>query len=459
MSGLQNFLVKGKKRKSQNKEGEEAKTPAECMRRNWKGKDPKEKKRKKSGSRSPQSKSPHKSPKQKFEEEVKKKRDEFHKAQEKEKKRLRKKLKECQSRLAEIEKDDTGARRLIREKMMLEDRKLEVSRKIEEITSGVVSKEFNRKVRIFEREARRIRESAPATTKKRAKRAKSVVSSEKSSKETRRKSAGHNRKIKVSDNSDGAAEQQRYDVLMQEMEEEFGDDDSERTVWVALNNVCPRCGIQMQKVSSESILGCNQCGIMVAYSDSTAACTSHSDERSFSSFAYSRSGHFGNWLKTIQGKEGTTIPPEILHGVCWELARRRIQVKDVTPPRVRDCLKAMKKRKYYENSVLISSLLTGKPPQRFSPAVEKLLEELFLKIQEPYEKARQCIDPTRVNFLSYPYCAFKLLQLLDSSSVDPSWLNGAQAFPKLKGRDKLARADRIWQHICMQLNWKFYPSC
>lgn len=352
-------------------------------------------------------------------------------------------------------------RHVIRQKRMIEDEICSLHKKLVRLKDGTAAKEFEKKVSLFERERRRIEEKCPRRStvvarNKKKKKKNSAHGDKKATSTKRRKSAGHNRNIKIN-TSENDSDEAGLDVLMQEMRDAFGDgvEESERAVFVALRTVCPRCNLLMEKLTNESVMACPQCGVMTTFVDGTAAATSHTDERSFSSFAYSRAGHFQSWLKTIQAKESATIPQEILHGVCVEMAKKRVKEDDVTPQRVREALKEMRMRKYYENSVLICSLLTGKKPMRFSPEVEKTLEDLFLKIQQPFQRAVECVQPGRKNFLSYPFVAWKLLQLLDSESVDKRWLT---RFPKLKGRDKLAKSDLIWKHICMQLNWAFYPS-
>jgi len=59
--------------------------------------------------------------------------------------------------------------------------------------------------------------------------------------------------------------------------------------------------------------------------------------------------------------------------------------------------------------------------------------------------------PNRQNFTSYPYILHKFCQLLEWDELLP-------CFPLLKSRDKLQEADSIWEKICGDLGWCFYPS-
>ena len=139
--------------------------------------------------------------------------------------------------------------------------------------------------------------------------------------------------------------------------------------------------------------------------------------------------------------------------MCVKCKEQRIDPESLTPKKVKQLLKECKLRKYYENNVLIYSLLTGKDPPRFEPRVEAKLESMFMQIALPFEKAVKEICPDRKNFLSYSFVCFKFIQLLPD--VDNVWL---QSFNLLKGRDKLYKQDLLWRHMCKTLGWKFIPS-
>jgi len=82
------------------------------------------------------------------------------------------------------------------------------------------------------------------------------------------------------------------------------------------------------------------------------------------------------------------------------------------------------------------------------PEVEEQLCNMFLKIQEPFEK--YC-PAGRTNFLSYSYVTYKFCQLLGYNEYLPH-------FNLLKSKDKLRQQDKIWKNICNDMGWKFYPS-
>ncbi len=267
--------------------------------------------------------------------------------------------------------------------------------------------------------------------------------------DNRRRPSSHSRVIKVSRDK----KNDNADIMIEDLVTELHSLNYVPPVYVSFSGSCSECGGQMQKLPTESTVVCAECGMSIPYLDSTARSSNHGDERSFPSFSYKKINHFRDWLKSVQAKESTTISPEIMQKVCKKCSEQRIKPEDLTPKKVREILKSCKLRKYYENSVLIYSLLTGVEAPRFKPEVEAQLETMFMQIAVPFEKAVKEVAPERKNFLSYAFVCFKFVQLLPD--VDQRWL---QSFALLKGRDKLYRQDQIWRHICKQLNWKFHPS-
>jgi hypothetical protein len=73
---------------------------------------------------------------------------------------------------------------------------------------------------------------------------------------------------------------------------------------------------------------------------------------------------------------------------------------------------------------------------------------MFIAVQPAFEK--HC-PKDRKNFLSYSYCLYKFFELLGYEQF-------LETFTLLKGRDKLARQDEIFQKICEELDWQFIPS-
>ena len=78
---------------------------------------------------------------------------------------------------------------------------------------------------------------------------------------------------------------------------------------------------------------------------------------------------------------------------------------------------------------------------------EKLLH-MFKEIQPSFQK--HC-PKNRRNFLSYAYVLYKFCELLEFDDF-------LKSFPLLKNRDKLYLQDKIWEQICIDMNWQFLRS-
>ncbi len=212
---------------------------------------------------------------------------------------------------------------------------------------------------------------------------------------------------------------------------------------------CEVCDEPMLMIMGEAVLSCPQCGRSKDYLDATSASTAYGEEVEFSSFSYKRSNHFQEWLNSFQAKETTEIPQRIFDRVMGELYRQRISdPAAITTKKIREVLKDLKLRKYYEHVTQITCRLSGKCPPRMTPEQEEQCRLMFMAIQGPFDK--HC-PPDLKNFLSYSYCLYKFCELMAYDEFLP-------CFALLKGRDKLFKQDVIFHKICDELNWEFLPS-
>ena len=235
-----------------------------------------------------------------------------------------------------------------------------------------------------------------------------------------------------------------------------GADDDEPPLYIESTHICRECGGLMRRIAREATLACTNCGLATTYINSTSMAASVDENRTYAQFSYKRQNHFKEWLRSSQGKQSTKIPDDLLRDISVELQRNQVPCSQITHQLVRAILKKMRKRKHYENAVLICAMLTGENPPRFSPQIEQKLIDMFMSIQSPFKKAIEAVAPARKNFLSYAFTCRKMVQLLIHQGVlDKKWLH---SFTLLKGRDKLSKQDAIWAHICQQLGWKFFPS-
>ena len=218
------------------------------------------------------------------------------------------------------------------------------------------------------------------------------------------------------------------------------------TLYMSVGSECSRCHQKMSRVDCAMV--CEQCGISETYIDDDSV--AFSEEIEYSNFTYRRISHFTDWLGSFQARGKNTIPEEVLNQVMHQLKQRKIcDLDDITPVLIRNILKQERLQKYYDQTMLISCLLSGRTPPRLTPHEEATLKTMFLQIQPSFEK--HC-PTTRKNFLSYSYVLYKLCELLGL----PYYKDGS--FTLLKCPEKNKKMDEIWKLICVDLRWEFVPS-
>ena len=214
-------------------------------------------------------------------------------------------------------------------------------------------------------------------------------------------------------------------------------------------DICQKCLVEKTLYMSEGKMICNKCGdesFILIDSDKPSY---KEPPREISYFAYKRINHFNEWLAQFQAKESTDIPQEVYNQIIAELKKERIEdMKSLTPPKLREILKKLKKNKYYEHVPHIINRLNGEPPPTISRETEEELRRMFKEIQIPFHKF---CPKSRKNFLSYSYVLHKFVQLLELDEF-------IECFILLKSREKLHQQDQIWKDICNYLKWEFIPS-
>jgi hypothetical protein len=215
-------------------------------------------------------------------------------------------------------------------------------------------------------------------------------------------------------------------------------------------DTCDRCGVAMLVMASDALLVCPSCSRTRLYVLATSSQTAYGEEvREFTSFSYKRHNHFQDWLNAFQAKESAEVPMDIVERVMAELHCRRVtSTGGITTKKVREILKDLKLRKYYDHTAQITARITGRPPPRMTPQQEEQCRLMFRAVEASFEV--HCPSGRR-NFLSYSFCLFKFCELL-------GWRRFLSCFSLLKGKDKLQRQDQIFKAICADLDWEFIPS-
>jgi DNA-directed RNA polymerase subunit RPC12/RpoP len=239
-------------------------------------------------------------------------------------------------------------------------------------------------------------------------------------------------------------QQSVFNELMSELEKK------QPPVYVVQGDICSRCNIPMIILASDALLGCPKCSYTRLYIQATSARIAYGEEVEFANFSYKRQNHFQEWLNTFQAKESTEVPDTVVSRVMEHLYQHQhIRTSsDISQKLVRAVLKDLKLRKYYDHAPQITARITGVLPPRMTPFQAEQVKLMFSAIQGPFNI--HC-PPERTNFLSYGYCLFKFCELLGYDDFLP-------CFTLLKGKDKLASMDKIWENICIELDWQFIPS-
>lgn len=216
------------------------------------------------------------------------------------------------------------------------------------------------------------------------------------------------------------------------------------------NELCQNCLLDnMIILHCKGVIVCENCGYQ-SYILIDSEKPSYKDPpKEISYFAYKRINHFNEWLAQFQAKETTDIPDNVYDSILLEIKKERIiDMRQLSPSKVREILKKLKLNKYYEHVPHIINRLNGIPPPVMSRETEEKLRMMFKEIQTPFIK--YC-PKDRKNFLSYSYVLHKFVQLLGLDEF-------LSCFPLLKSREKLHQQDKIWEQICLDLKWEFIKS-
>jgi len=159
---------------------------------------------------------------------------------------------------------------------------------------------------------------------------------------------------------------------------------------------------------------------------------------------------FKEFIARPGGSERTEIPAIVTNELLKQCILHRLDpVRDwklITYTRVRDFLQKTGYAHFFENIAQIISILTHRPPKRFTSQQKAKLTQIFKEIQEPFERHKG----VRKNFLSYSYTTFKSCELLGYDDFLP-------LLPLLKPHN-LLKADAIWRDICADCKYEFVQT-
>lgn len=198
----------------------------------------------------------------------------------------------------------------------------------------------------------------------------------------------------------------------------------------------------------EGIVICNKCSHTFPFLIENEKPSYKETPKDVSFYAYKRVNHFKEVLAQFQAKETTQIHDDVIVKIHNQIARERLQLKDLTNETMRAILSKLGyDSKYYEHIPFIKHKL-GIKPIIMSRELEDELYNDFNELQGPY--FRHCPE-NRENFLNYNYTAFKLCERRGHYHF-------LKHFNKIKDPHKLIEHDNIWEKICGDLRWAFIPT-
>jgi len=220
-----------------------------------------------------------------------------------------------------------------------------------------------------------------------------------------------------------------------------------------LEDSCEHCGGRFIFDMTQSMAICTACGVCEQYMEGSTRNLSYSEQverGNKKTFTYKRISHFCETLASVQGKQKTTIPDEVIAAVCSEIKKHRMNLEDVTPKHVREFLKRLGFPKFYDANNYILNIIQGKQRITIPQELEDKLIQMFIRIQTPFTAVA---DKERRNFLRYHYIIYKMLQLLGEEGEPYLHL-----FPLLKSTTKLAQHDAVWKRICEEVGFEFIST-
>jgi len=213
---------------------------------------------------------------------------------------------------------------------------------------------------------------------------------------------------------------------------------------------CSLCNVDLVYIRKDAQRVCTNCGEASFFQEMTKGDMMSQGYCSNSSYLYKRHNHFKTCLKRTQGKETTNISDEVIEMVKTELTKMRIyDMDEVDHVRVKAILKKLRLNKFYNNSVRITTIVTGKVAPQMSQEQEECLMQMFERIQKPFDKITA--GKSRQNMLSYSFLIHKFLQIMN-------WDEFIPFFPLLVSADKIQVQDSMWKELCSEVGFEYIRS-
>lgn len=204
------------------------------------------------------------------------------------------------------------------------------------------------------------------------------------------------------------------------------------------HTLCRHCSspvpVRICYVSSKYV--CASCGYIDEFREKLIQYTDYADNRVLTSnAAYERVNFFRDKLRLLLWQESHVVQEQDILKIAQELYIRWgiTRTRDITIPTMMRCMKRMRVSKLYKHYVQVYCRLTNSSPPRVSHQEFASMVSAFLDLQVPWES---CKSRRRINFLSYPYCLYRLCEYISRPDL-LHWIVLLQDVSKLKCQDTM----------------------
>lgn len=211
---------------------------------------------------------------------------------------------------------------------------------------------------------------------------------------------------------------------------------------------CESCDVTMTIHPTQSNLICPKCSVCRPYLEATSSAVAYGDEVECHTYAYQKKNHLREWINKIQGTENGSVPKERLDMVMAKLYQMGFREPDkIKKTDIYEAMRLLGASDLYEHQAKIHWEITGKDFIVVTPQQESTIKFLFRVTFAQFKKVVAKLGIVRSNFFSYPYALFRYCQMMGYDEF-------IDAFPLLKGVEKLEVQDRIFYGIMKELGWE-----
>jgi hypothetical protein len=175
-----------------------------------------------------------------------------------------------------------------------------------------------------------------------------------------------------------------------------------------------------------------------------------------SKYTYDRKIHFRDCINQYQGKQNTHIPKEVFKNLETALVNHRVIPSErtvdrfdrVTVSHIHMFLKNLNYTKYYDDAILIHSVITGTQPDNIEHLEDDLMKDFDAMLTE-YDKNFKTAD--RKNFINTQYVLYQLLKR-HKHKCDKDHFVVMRTMS-----DRKSYHDRVCKTIFAKFGWEFAP--